>query len=182
MPLVLALAGVIGAAPAQADIYTWIDDSGSVNISNLAPPDGVRVTKTVRESAPRIVPRPDPAVEAARQAEVQALAERVRQLEGELAFTQTQEPPPPTYQVMPPTPVIQYFVDAGTSQVQYNSVGNSGSGCGPSWVDCGIGWNTGFFPGVIFVTTPNFRRFPPRVGHPIAPAPIVRGPGGSRRG
>ena len=177
--LSLVFAGAI-LQPAYADIYTWTDKNGSVNISNLPPPEGVLVTKTVRESAPRVVAPTDPAGDSTRQAEVQALAERVRQLEGELAVTQSQMPTPVMYQAMPPTPVIQYFVDAGSTQVQYNSVGQGG--CGAGWADCGIGWNTGFFPGVVFVTTPSFRRFPPRVGHPAPAPPMMRGPGGSRRG
>ena len=177
----IVFAGVLGSQPAYADIYTWIDDSGSINVSNLTPPEGVRITKTVRESAPRIVARTDPASDSVRQGEVQALAERVRQLEGELAISQSQIPPPLAYPSMPPTPVIQYFIDAGSTQVQYNSVGQAG--CGATWTDCGAGWNTGIFPaGIVFIPAPNFRRLPPRAGQPAPRHPPMYGGWASRRG
>src|SRR5919108_3497779 len=67
---------------AQADIYNWIDASGSLNVSNIAPPEDVRVTKVVHE-APKSASR-DAAAEAARTTQLQALNERVGQLEREL--------------------------------------------------------------------------------------------------
>ena len=73
------LAGMVGLQPAQADVYTWVDASGGVNVSNLAPPAGVRVTNVIAASTPKTTN--DDAREAARDAEVQALKERVRQLE-----------------------------------------------------------------------------------------------------
>ncbi len=177
----IVFASILGSQPAYADIYTWIDDSGSINVSNLTPPEGVRITKTVRESAPRIVARTDPASDSARQGEVQALAERVRQLETELAVSQSQISPLAAYSPAPPAPVIQYFIDAGSTQVQYNSVGQSG--CGAAWTDCGAGWNSGFFPaGIVFIPAPNFRRLPPRAGQPAPRHPPMYGGWASRRG
>jgi len=35
-------------APARADIYTWLDEKGTLNVSNLEPPPGVTVTHVDR--------------------------------------------------------------------------------------------------------------------------------------
>ena len=51
------LAGTFGLQLAHADIYTWVDASGSINVSNVAPPEGVRVTSVMHESAPAIAAR-----------------------------------------------------------------------------------------------------------------------------
>jgi len=61
-----------------------VDASGGINVSNLAPPEGVRITNVIVASAPKTMPRDDAAREAARDAKVQALAERVRQLENQV--------------------------------------------------------------------------------------------------
>jgi hypothetical protein len=76
------LACTFGLQSAHADLYTWVDASGGVNVSNLAPPSGVRVTNVIVASAPKTTN--DYARDAARDAEVQALKERVRQLEDEI--------------------------------------------------------------------------------------------------
>ena len=78
--LPVVLAGTFGLQPAHADLYTWVDASGGVNVSNLAPPEGVRITNVIPASPTAT----HDAREAARDAEVQALTERVRQLEGEI--------------------------------------------------------------------------------------------------
>ena len=77
------LAGTVGLQPAHADIYTWVDASGGINLSNLAPPEGVRITNVIVASAPKTTTRDD-ARDAARDAEVQVLTRRVRQLEDEV--------------------------------------------------------------------------------------------------
>ena len=77
------LVGTFGMQPAHADLYTWVDASGGVNVSNLAPPEGVRITRVIVASAPKTTPRDD-GRDAARDAEVQALTKRVRQLEDEV--------------------------------------------------------------------------------------------------
>ena len=74
------LAGTFGLEPAHADLYTWVDASGGVNVSNLAPPEGVRITNVIPASPTAT----HDAREAVRDAEVQALAKRVRQLEDEV--------------------------------------------------------------------------------------------------
>jgi hypothetical protein len=75
------LVGTFGLQPAHADVYTWVDASGGVTVSNLAPPEGVRVTNVIHASAPKTTIRDDDAHDAARAAEAQALGARVRQLE-----------------------------------------------------------------------------------------------------
>ena len=80
LPAVLAC--TLGLQPAYADLYTWVDASGGVNVSNLAPPEGVRITNVIR-ATPKTTARDDPR-EAVRDAEVQALTKRVRQLEDQV--------------------------------------------------------------------------------------------------
>src|SRR5215813_8005886 len=116
--LALMLACPSGIELAHADIYTWIDKSGTINVSNLPPPDGVQVTNVARESPPRKSGDADPP-------DVQMLAERVRQLEQDLDFAKRQPPPPMPYPMvqappMPypvvPPPTVQY------SPVQYQII------------------------------------------------------------
>ena len=83
--LPVVLASTFGLQPAHADLYTWVDASGGVNVSNLAPPKGARITNVIVATAPKTTTRDDDAREAARDAEVQALTKRVRQLEGDVA-------------------------------------------------------------------------------------------------
>src|SRR5215218_778560 len=103
-----------GAQLAQADIYTWTDANGRVNVSNLAPPAGVRVSGVVHENPEKIAAQQEYAREAARQAEVQVLADRVRQLEREADYARRAVPAampmpmPMPYPVMPQQPPVQY--------------------------------------------------------------------------
>src|SRR5215469_8960386 len=80
--LPLALAATCGLRAAQADIYTWVDSSGALNVSNLTPPDDAKVLKVVHT---------DDA--AAQKAETQALADRVKQLENQVSMAGSQPPP-----------------------------------------------------------------------------------------
>ena len=52
----------------HAEIYTWVDPAGVINLSNLAPPDGVRVTRVTHEAAPRVPSASEVARDAAREA------------------------------------------------------------------------------------------------------------------
>jgi uncharacterized protein DUF4124 len=170
------LAGTLGVQVAHADIYTWVDASGAINVSNLAPPDGVRVTKILHASAPETVAREDAARDAARQVEAQALAERVRQLEDEVAFAERQAPPRVDYPPVPAPPVVQYIVEPAPPLMQSVSTAPAYSGCDPTWMGCGSWWTPGFYPAsVVVVSVPNFRRFPPvRGGHNFAVRPPMR--------
>jgi len=117
LPALLALA--CGLPVAHADIYTWTDASGRVNVSNLKPPDGVKVTRVVHESAPKaapVTPRQEVARDTLRDAEVQVLAERVRQLQYEVELAKRPAPQPVEYRGPPAPPIIQYFAQP---EVQY---------------------------------------------------------------
>lgn len=164
-----ALAATLAASPARADIYTWVDASGTINVSNIAPPDGVRVTGIIHASTPAATTGDPPGREVAREAQVRALTERVGQLEDEIAFAQRQVAPPVQYVVTPP-PVVQYITDFAP-QVQYvNPAPQASAGCDPSWTDCGYGWNPAFYPASILVLRPpHFARTRPfRMDHHAA--------------
>jgi hypothetical protein len=173
------LAATFGLQPAHADIYTWVDASGSINVSNLAPPDGVRVASVVHESAPAIAAR----AEAARQAEVQAVAERVRQLE-DLELARSQAPPPLDYRAIPPPPpMIQYVVIPPPGQYADNPAPPANTGCDPGWFDCGLWGIPGFYPTSVFLLrAPNFRHIHPVRGGHASVRPPMHSPGTMRRG
>jgi hypothetical protein len=178
------LAATFGLQPAHADIYTWVDASGSINVSNLAPPDGVRVASVMHESAPAIAARAEAAREAARQAEVQALAERVRQLE-DIELAKGQAPPSADYRAIPAPPaVIQYVVVPPPAPYAVNPAPPANTGCDPGWIDCGLWGIPGFYPtSVVVLRAPNFRHFHPgRGGHQVAVQPPMRGRGTLHRG
>jgi hypothetical protein len=161
----------------HAEIYTWVDPAGVVNLSNLAPPEGVRVTRVTHEAAPRVQSASEVAREAARQAELQALADRakelevqalsdrVRQLEREVEIGRIQASAM-AYPVMPPPPAVQYAPEPAPPAY---------TNCDPTWSGCGLGWGPGIYPGVVVVGVPGGRRFhhPFRGGqdHVIMPRP-----------
>jgi Domain of unknown function (DUF4124) len=171
------LASSLGWQSARADIYTWVDAAGTVNVSNLSPPEGARVTSVTREK-PRMPPTPeDVAREAARQAELQALADRVRQLEDEVQVAQRPAPPPQVVYVPIPAPApppVQYQVELTPPAT---------GGCDPSWAGCSGWWGAAYYPAsVVVVRAPGFHRFPaPHAGRgfpghrPVRAAPGFRG-------
>jgi hypothetical protein len=192
-PLLTLLAFACALPPAHADIYTWTDDKGRVNISNLEPPDGARVTNVMRENKAMTAAN-EAAREAARErerealkeAEVRALAERVRQLQAEVENARRPAPPPvvaaaPAPAYVPysgeyaPPPVAQYnFINASPTM---GGGGGGGYGCYTGWPDCQFGWYPGFYPGFypVSVVLPRDRHF--RRDHfPARPTPHPRGP------
>jgi uncharacterized protein DUF4124 len=95
---------VFGADPARADIYKWVDDSGTVTFSNAPPKDLSRIIDVFKSSDWGQSSAPASPAEAAAQQirELQALNERVehltRVLEGEgrgVNPVQSYAPPPP---------------------------------------------------------------------------------------
>ncbi len=148
------LAGACALPLAHADIYTWTDESGRVNISNLAPPEGVRVTKVASESAPKAAARDDAARDALREAEVRLLAERVRQLQDEVELTKRPAPPPVEYRVTQPAPVAPPIIQYITLTVPQYPVAAQpvNTGCGFGWSDCTFGGYPGFYPVSVFVS------------------------------
>jgi hypothetical protein len=152
---------------AHADIFTWVDASGTVNVSNLDPPSGVVVTNVVHESPPK---------PAARDAQVQALAARVRQLEEEADVAKRQAPAPVAYQGAAPPPVEQYAEDWGPppAQYSYSEAPPASPACDPAWMNCGLWFGPGIYPANVYVLrAPAFRRFHPvRVEHHLSQHPM----------
>ena len=188
LALAAALAGTLGLRSAHADIYTWIDASGSINVSNLTPPDDARTIRVMHEN-----PRPAATDPAAGDPARQALADRVKQLEREVELAKRPVPPPadyapaPAYAPMPQAPsvqyTVQYIVQAPAPPEQpyqyaasdYPPANNNG--CDSTWGNCGFGWNPGFYPqSVVVLQQPNFRRIRPSPhGRPFVPhaAPVL---------
>jgi hypothetical protein len=175
---------------AHADIYTWTDGKGRVNISNIEPPDGTRVTSVLRENKALIAANEaareaarEKAKEALRDAEVQALAERVRQLQAEVDVAKR---PAPVLAAMSAPAYVPYTGDFAPPPVQYNLInaspvmgggGGPGGGCYSGWPDCQFGWYSGFYPGYypVSVVVPRDRHFH-RDHLPAHPTPYMRGP------
>ena len=184
----MVVAGMLAAlcvSRANADIYTWTDASGRVNISNLTPPDGVHVTKVLREAPKPTAPTPV-AVPTTPQADIDVLAARVRQLEWEAEIARRQASAPTIIYAAPqPQPQVQYPVYAPESAPAPSYGYANNYGCDPSWAGCGLGFGLPYYyPSVVVIRTPGFHRHGFDRGrhpmHPIAgPAPI-RGSGPGR--
>ena len=182
IPLVLALLGFALSVPAaRADIYTWTDANGRVNISNLTPPEGVHVTSVVRE-APKPPMAVQLAVTAPPQQDVQALNDRLRQLELEVELARRQTPPTIIYASAPAQqPAVQYSYAPEPAPAPSYGYGYGGYGCDPSWFGCGFGFAPYWYPGVVVVRTPAFHRHDFGRGRYPTAAPLpVRGPGPGR--
>jgi hypothetical protein len=170
LPWVVAFAC---AGAAHADIYTWTDAKGTVNISNVAPPEGVHVTTVMHEDPAALAARAA-AAQAARDADMQRLADRVRQLEYEAQYSPRQAPPAVYAAPAPSTSVVQYVMNVAPPQ-QSQSYGPNGSyGCDPGYgydgfdgygygyANCGGSAFSGFYPyPVYFVGAPFFRNRTP---------------------
>ncbi len=106
-----AVVGVLAPSVANAEIYAWVDPSGDVTYSNLPPPKNARVFAVIEESAPP-TPQQQAATEAAHQAEMRALNDRVQQLERELQQSRWEadepEPYPSAAPAYPPPPPPSY--------------------------------------------------------------------------
>jgi len=184
--LPLALAGPLALPTAHADMYTWTDTSGRVNVSNIAPPEGVHVTRVDRDPAPK--PAIDPAVreaardavkDALRDAQVQALNEGVSQLKEEVERAKNEVAAPPV--VVPaaaPAPIVQYVVTSPAAPAQYQPAYPSYAACDPTVFGCPFGYPGFGYPfNVVVVSVPHFHRFDgkrdmrhPFVARPFQPA------------
>lgn len=192
----VAIGFVFAAAvpPAHADIYTWVDKKGVVNVSNLPPPDDVKVTSVAR-AAPKDAAREAAQREAARQAEVRVLSERVEQLKAEVDQSRREAsmpppyaPPPVAYMPPPAYPPIIINMASATSQPA------APGGCDGYYGDCGFAawpgyYGFGSFGNIVptYVIPPRggkaHRRWgpqgPPDRGQLIPPLiPTPRAPGG----
>ena len=174
----------MGISTARADIYTWTDVGGRVNISNLAPPEGARVTSVLHENPTRARSQ---AVETAPQPDVRALAERVMQLESELDLARRQPPPTAVYAAAPPQPQYPAQPQYAYPDPQYSypeAAPSYGYGCDPSWLGCGFGYSPWAYPaGIVVVRSPGFRRPAFHGMHrPVYPQPVGPRPGGPSGG
>lgn len=162
--LTVLLAGTV-AALARADIYTWVDAAGNINLSNLAPPASAHVINVVHAS-----PQPAAAREAVRQAEVQALEDRVRQLESEADLAR-QPAPVPQYRPAPVSPVIQYVVTSAPALPPYAAAASPSPGyCDATQLECGLWAFPGVYPAsvIVFPATRFRSSHPNRRGHPLS--------------
>jgi uncharacterized protein DUF4124 len=175
-PILLALACVLAAAPcANADVYTFVDAKGRLNVSNIEPPDDARVTSVVRAKPARAPDSADEAraaaEEARRAAEVARLARRVQELEDQIdaerRASSAPPPPPVVYPVFAPAPVNV----TAQAIVEYTppSFPAMNYGCDPSWLGCSLWWSA---PVVFIGSAPRHSRpmnaFNDRRGH-VAP-------------
>ena len=174
---------------AHADIYTWTDESGRVNVSNLTPPEGARVTRVVRENKAAVAARDaarETARDALREAEVRVLAERVRQLQDEVEIARRPAPPQVEYSAGPHASVRSLpHRGGGAAAVRRLRTAMMNGGCSFGWPDCGLGWYPGIYPvNVVVARPPHFRR--DRPDHPATAAnfPAATLPAGAslRRG
>jgi len=172
---VAGLACSVGAGFAHADMYTWVDPTGRVNVSNLPPPDDVRVTSVTHEIAQKVAARSDAARDAAREAELQILSDRVRQLEREVELASRPVPPPVMQSavVMQWTPV-QYQIEVAPPETA--GCDTASWGCGGWW---GSGLGSGFYPATIVAPrAPHVRRNHPAPMRPELGLPPLFGASG----
>jgi hypothetical protein len=140
----LVIIGAIGAlapAVASAEIYGWVDPSGDVTYSNLPPPKNARVFDVIKEDPPAS-PQAQAAAEAAHRRQMDALNDRVRQLESEIQLQRQVAAAPP---YPPPGP---YSSDYGPS---YSAGPSYGAACDPQYYDCNLWdgpayWSVGIAP------------------------------------
>ena len=172
------VACALAAEPAVADIYTWTDAQGRVNVSNLEPPKDAIVTKVYRQD-PAAAARAETAREAARDAELRVLSERVRELERELDLAGSRVAAMPPYPPFPstapvpvpypvPFPVAQPYAEA--------SAPVSTASCDLAAWGCSGFVNPWYYapPAVVVAVPfapghPGFHRPPRPGGHPGAP-------------
>src|SRR5271165_6528468 len=141
--LAVAAVGVVGAStplPAAAEIYGWVDSSGSVTYSNLPPPKDAKIIDRIEE-APS-TPQSQAAAAAAHDAQMQTLNARVQQLEWELRQSTMAPAPPPSA----PYPVA--------------SAPSYGPDCDPGFFDCGV-WDG---PAYYTIGVPYWPYYRPREG------------------
>ena len=171
----LALAG---SRLPHADIFTWTDESGRVNISNLTPPDGVRVTArharrqgsdcSARHGArgcPRILAGGRSASLGRARA---AAAVRGRACEASGAAAGR------VIEARRPRQIIQYFPPP---EPQYAAAAPPVYGGCDFGFDCGLGWGPGFYP-YNFVVWGSPRRTHPGRGDGRPHGPRQPFPGG----
>ena len=130
----------LAARSAWSDVFTWVDGAGNVTVSNVPPPDGARVTKVVKPTAAEKAAN-ERARDASRDAEVQALSARVRQLEQQVQASVNGPPPdvayppivspPVRFGMAAPPPLVSYAADEPPQTAAFGPYG-----CDPAWIGC----------------------------------------------
>ena len=178
---VIVLAGLPAATPAEADIYTWVDASGNLNLSNLAPPEGSRVTQVFRED-PALRASAEAAHAATQREELRALSERVTQLERDLDAASHPAAPPVVYPPAAPAQVVYEQATPAPVPYPYAVAQTIVAPATPGYADCSSPWASCMSPGyfayypssIVVVSAPArhrahpFRR-PQRAASPALP-------------
>jgi hypothetical protein len=173
----IGLVTLFGWTAAHADIYTWVDGSGNVNLSNRPPPEGARVTNVYRED-PAVHATAEAARAAAARDELKTLNERVTQLERDLDAANDRPPPAPiVYAPAAPPPVVYPPVIAQTIVVP-SQPAPAYADCSSPWGGCASPDNFGFYPGgIVVVSAPASHRFDANHRGPrMRPPPSMRSP------
>jgi hypothetical protein len=158
---VIAFVSAAGWTSAHADIYTWVDSSGNVNLSNRPPPEGARVTNVFRED-PAVRASSEAARAVAQHEELRALSERVAQLEQDLDAASS-PPPLPAAPVAyaPPIPAPAAYPSFVAEPVVTPASPTYGN-CTDPWASCLSPGNFGFYPsGVVVLSAPAPHGFRP---------------------
>jgi hypothetical protein len=156
LSLAIGLATAFACTSAHADIYTWVDASGKVNLSNRAPPEGARVTNVYRED-PAVHATAEAARAAAARDELKALNDRVTQLERDLDAANDRPPAAPVvYAPGPPAPAAYPPVIVQTIVVPSAP---AYADCSTPWAGCGSPGFFGYPGGIVVVSSPASHRF-----------------------
>jgi len=173
--LAVSCAAVFTWTGAQADVYTWIDASGKLNLSNQPPPEGARVTNVYRED-PAARAHAEAARAASAREELRTLTARVAELERALEKAREDqarppEPAPVAYAPAPPPPAAYASAMAQTivaPPVQSYSPYFPNYDC--AWVGCFSPGSFGFYPSsVVVVNAPGAGHAHPPAGHAHPP-------------
>jgi hypothetical protein len=171
MPGVMFACAIGGAAAlatqaAYADIFTWTDPSGRLNISNVEPPKDAQARRIVQEAAPRAATKPDP---PAQPSEVEALKERVADLESEIDRARQASATPPPAPVVVVAPVVVAPPPQPAAPAVAYAPPPDVAPCDPLMFGCPA---FGYPVNVVVVRTPRFHRFR-HAGRANRRAPVV---------
>jgi len=159
---VAALAAAL-AAPARADIFTWTDASGRVNISNVEPPQDAHARRIAQTPAQK--KESEAARAAAQTSEMEALKARVAELESQVDLAQQQASAPPPYPLAaPPAPRVIVVTPPAPPPVAYAQPYDAGY-CDPLVFGCPpFGYSAFGYPafgypvGAVVIRQPRFHR------------------------
>lgn len=154
----LAFTGAFALRCAHADIYTWVDSAGKLNLSNQAPPEGTRITNVFRED-PAVRAGAEAARAAAERDALRALNERVKQLEQDLDAAKRTEPAPVVY-VPAPAPAPAPYPSIMAQAIVAPAAPPIYANCNDPWGSCFSPGSFGFYPGgIVVLNAPAKHRF-----------------------